>query len=342
MPLFLASVILGIVPMIAYALIVWRLDRWEKEPLPLVTAAFLWGAVPAVIAAVVAQVILGLPLRSLQVEAPLLGQLYQASLVAPVTEELTKGAGLALLFLCFRREIDSVLDGLVYGSLIGFGFAAVENVLYFAGQTDPTGLAVLFFFRAFVFGMLHALFTGLTGVGFALGKFALHPAAKVLWPLAGLAAATVTHALHNYFAIIGGDHLLFAVGGIGIGLVWFGVTVVVCLVHENRWIRLHLAEEVDRGVLHAQQALDAAGFWTRTHLAMLSRSPAVVLGRKRLLRQATKLAYRKQRRSRIGPNGELDRRIEALREEVQRLSREDPLVLSGAIGAEQRLPPPLP
>ena len=52
MTLFLASIVLGIVPMVIYALIVWRLDRWEKEPFPLMLAAFCWGAIPSVIFAI--------------------------------------------------------------------------------------------------------------------------------------------------------------------------------------------------------------------------------------------------------------------------------------------------
>ncbi len=59
MVLFLASVILGIVPMVVYALVVWRLDRWEREPFPLLLAAFLWGAVPSIVFALVAQLLLG-------------------------------------------------------------------------------------------------------------------------------------------------------------------------------------------------------------------------------------------------------------------------------------------
>jgi len=342
MTLLFASLVFGIVPMVVYALVVWRLDRWEKEPFPLLLAAFLWGSIPSIVLAIIAQGILGLPVADIPEEASLLVQLYQASLVAPVTEELVKGAGLVLLFVMFRREIDSVLDGLIYGSMIGFGFSAVENVFYFLGQTDPAGLFLLFFLRAFVFGMLHALFTGLTGVGLALGKFSHRPAMKVFWPVLGLSLAIFTHSLHNYFATLGGEHLLYAVAGISLGMVWFATLVIVCLHHENRWIRLHLSEEVDAGILYAQQALDAAHFWTRSSLSMLTRGPGIVLRRRKLLHQATELAFEKQRHAHFGASPDCERRLGSLREEVRRLSREDPLVRTGLIRPESPLPPPLP
>jgi len=342
MTLFLASIFLGIVPMVIYALIIWRIDRWEKEPFPLMLAAFLWGSVPAVIFALIAQVILSIPLVVMGGDQSLWGELYEASLVAPVTEEIIKGIGLALIFYKFRREIDSILDGLIYGSMIGFGFSAVEDVLYFASMPDAASLAGLFFLRTILFGMLHAFFTGLFGVGLAMGKFSKHTVMKWLWPLLGLAAAIGTHALHNTFATLGEEYVLLAILGYGIGLVWFGLTIAVCLYHENRWIRIHLSEEVERGVLYAEQAIDTAHFWTRSSLSILTHGFAGVMPRRRLLHQATELAYEKQRQLRFGSTPGGDKRLSTLREEVRALSRKDPMVISGKIQPGRRLPPPLP
>ncbi len=253
-----------------------------------------------------------------------MSELYEASLIAPLTEELVKGFGVLLIFVFFRREIDSVLDGLIYGSMVGFGFAAVENIFYFAGQADAGGLIVLFFLRAFIFGMLHALFTGLTGVGLALGRFSPNLLMKAVWPVLGLGAAMATHALHNYFATLGGGHLLLAILGIGCGLLWFAVTMALCLYHENRWVRIQLSEEVDLGVLYAEQALAAANFWSRSPLCGISHGIGKAWRRHRLLHEATELAYQKQKAIRHGADPGESARIAALRERVRVLSREDP------------------
>jgi RsiW-degrading membrane proteinase PrsW (M82 family) len=334
MTLFLASVVLGIVPMVVYALVVWRLDRWEKEPFPLLVAAFCWGAVPSILFALVAQLVFGSSAPE-GGEVSLLGELYDASFLAPLTEELVKAFGVFLIFRIFHREVDSVLDGLIYGSMVGFGFSAVENVFYFAGQADAGSLILLFFLRAFIFGMLHALFTGLFGVGLALGKFSSNPLGKVFWPTLGLGAAMATHALHNFFATLGGEHLLYAILGVTIGVLWFAGTAWLCLYHESRWIRIQLSGEVEQGVLYAEQALAAADFWKRSSLFG-------GWGRRRLLHEATELAYQKQKAQRCGMDPELVARISALREGVRSLSRADPLVVSGAIQPGRPLPPPLP
>ena len=56
---------------------------------------------------------------------------WAAAIVAPTNEEFYKTIGLLVLFLIASREFDGVMDGLVYGAMIGLGFQAVENVQYF-------------------------------------------------------------------------------------------------------------------------------------------------------------------------------------------------------------------
>jgi len=340
--LVLASIFLGIVPMVLYALVVWRLDRWEKEPFHLLLMAFFWGAIPSIIFAMISQLALGLPDPDPEAPFSLGAELYGASFLAPLTEESIKACGLFFIFLIFRKEIDSVLDGLIYGSMIGFGFAAVENVFYFLGQPDPTSLITNFIFRAFFFGMLHALFTGLTGVGFALGMFSRNGLMKILWPLLGLGAAMFTHAAHNFFATLNGEFILLAIVGVSLGVIWFGVMIAVCLHHERRWIQIHLSEEVAARTLYAEQALHASSLGTRsTVLGFLSKG-ATALRRRKLLNRATDLAYLKKRLERNGPSLKLSAEIDQLRAEVKQLSLLDPYVVSGRIAEYRPLPPALP
>ena len=47
--IWLVAILGALIPTIVYVLLVWWLDRYEKEPLWLLALAFLWGAVPAAI-----------------------------------------------------------------------------------------------------------------------------------------------------------------------------------------------------------------------------------------------------------------------------------------------------
>jgi hypothetical protein len=130
-------------------------------------------------------------------------ELLGASVVAPLTEEGIKAVALVLLLLFLRREIDSPLDGLIYGGVVGFGFAAVENVFYLFGALSEGGLGSVFglaFLRAGVFGLNHAMYTAFTGLGVALSLEIRQPPLKTVSVVVGFALAVGAHALHNALA----------------------------------------------------------------------------------------------------------------------------------------------
>ena len=107
----LLILIVGILPMIVYALILWWFDRYEKEPLGLLIAAFLWGAIPAVIFSIIAELVLDIPIAYFV--DPVAAGVIGIAVVAPIAEEIFKGMALLLLLLFFRKEIDSPLDGII-------------------------------------------------------------------------------------------------------------------------------------------------------------------------------------------------------------------------------------
>jgi len=243
----------GILPMLVYALVLWWFDRYEKEPLGLLIAAFLWGAIPAIIFSLIAELVLDIPI-SYFVE-PVAANLVGAAVIAPFAEEIFKGIALLLLLIFFHKEIDSPLDGIIYGGLVGFGFAAVENVLYFGVEAMESGLGgviLLAVFRAFLFGLNHALFTGLTGFGLALMRTASNWPIKICAPVTGLLLGMAAHSIHNGGVMLGAELywpclIAFASDWGGV-LVLFGV-IVWASVREQRWIATFLADEVQLGTL---------------------------------------------------------------------------------------------
>jgi RsiW-degrading membrane proteinase PrsW (M82 family) len=125
--LVVLSILAAVVPAVLYSLAIWWFDKYEKEPWGLLAATFLWGALPAIFVSLVAEVLLDIPFSAVLGEA--VGQVIAGSAVAPVVEEVAKGFAISLIFLIFRREFDGVLDGIVYGALVVFGFGMTENLL---------------------------------------------------------------------------------------------------------------------------------------------------------------------------------------------------------------------
>ncbi len=237
-------ILAAVIPTIFYTLLIWWLDRYEKEPLPLLGAAFLWGSLPAVLLALFFSFVLNVPVAS----SPL-GPAVNTWVLAPLIEEPVKAMMLVLLFLFVRQEFDGPLDGIVYGALVGFGFSMTENLLFFL--SDPDNLSGLFWLRSVFFGLNHALFTSIVGLVLGAVRYASQRwLGYVVLPLA-LLLAMLLHGLHNYAV----NYAL-----VGMALSWMvqssGVVVVLAVAllawrHERAWMEQELGEEISQGVISA-------------------------------------------------------------------------------------------
>src|SRR5215203_3131341 len=195
----LLSVTAACIPALIYATIVLRLDRYEIEPLRAVLACFAWGAVGAILFSLAT----GL-LFQFAVEELLGAEAAEAASVvigAPLVEESFKGIAVLAVLIFARDEIDSTLDGLVYGALVGVGFAMTENILYFGQAYLEGGLGefgILVLSRAVLGGFGHPAFTAITSpaIGWSRGRYG-RGIARAVVPVLGWALAVVLHATWN-------------------------------------------------------------------------------------------------------------------------------------------------
>ena len=139
--------LLALVPLAVVLLAVRWVDRWEPEPAGLVVFAVAWGAIAAVAIALGVDLALSVVFGPASTPA---ADALSAIVQAPIVEEFGKGLGVYIIFVTARRAFDGPVDGIVYGALIGAGFAFTENIQYFAvsflegGAADTT---VTFFMR---------------------------------------------------------------------------------------------------------------------------------------------------------------------------------------------------
>jgi len=318
------AVVTGLFPMIVYTAILWWLDHWEREPLPLVAGVFLWGAVPAVVATVIGSVLLEVVLSVALWNNPEFRDLAGAVLIAPVVEELCKAGALLMLFLFMRHHIDSLLDGILYGAAVGFGFAAVENVLYFATSTDgsPEQVTVLIFLRAIAFGLNHAFYTSLTGLGFAIARFQSQRILRIMAPLVAVAMAMFFHATHNFLVSTSSTGIFLSLMIVWFSLFWMFVIVLASLFHQGTLLRKGIEEEVRLGVITPVQALRACSFKHRLFYGffLLGIPISKRMNPRRLNQLCGRLALKKYQFSRHGEQVASDE-ILALRQQVAELSR---------------------
>ena len=245
-------------------LAIYLLDLYEREPMSLVLGALVWGAVAATVLSGIANEGWGLVVA--RIGGPVFAAEWTAALTAPVVEETLKVAGVVLIYLIARDEMDDMMDGFVYGAMVGLGFALVEDVFYFIaifGGT-PGGVLAGFYVRVVSSGLYgHVLYTGLSGMGVAyfvsrrgevsfgrrlavaIGLLASAIAGHFLWnsPLLNLFPGSVNSV---------GDWLRipFAAAVKGAPLLLFVVVMVrLARRRERMWLEAALRSEVDSPAL---------------------------------------------------------------------------------------------
>lgn len=204
----LAALTIPLVPALGVALVVTSLDRYEREPWLLMLAAFLWGALIAIAPALFLEQrlidLLAAALSSTGFAGGLAHAAAQA-LSAGFSEESIKGIGLLVLLFLLRDEFDNVTDGILYGALIGAGFAMVENFVYFA-VIPRADLGVLIFGRVILGWLSHSTFTAFFGAGLGISRETHDQRTRWLAPLLGFLAAILLHTGFDFVAF-GADAL---------------------------------------------------------------------------------------------------------------------------------------
>ena len=314
----------ALVPTAFYIAFIWWLDRYEKEPLWLLALAFLWGALPAAIFSVLLELALDIPIAALGGES-LVANLASVSINAPLVEESAKGVALIGLVLIFRREFDDVLDGIVYGAMIGFGFAFTENLFaYFLPILSEEGIGsglTNILMRTVVFGFNHAFWTGITGAAVGYARLSRGWGHRILVPMAGWTLAVLLHGVHNAGATLVEQTFCLSLG-ISLLVDWGGLLLLMIIAFlvlrkEGQWIERGLVEEVRRGALSPQEfdLLRSAGqrMWVRWRAWNRGGQMAYrAVGR--YYQVATELAFKKQHLRSLGDEG-------GNLAEVQRLQR---------------------
>ena len=294
--LFLSVVAAG-VPMVSYLLLMRWLDRYEREPLGLVIAAFAWGGVGAVLLSVIGSLILSLPIGIAADEKT--AMFLSVSIVAPLVEEPAKA--LILLLLYRSRQFDNATDGFVYGAAAGLGFGMSENFLYFA-STASQGVGAWFvvvIMRTLFTGLMHACATSMVGAALGWAKFSTSPLRKLALPLS-LLAAMAMHALWNGLAMA---PMVFEAGA-ALPLISFllfplefialFIVFQASLMSESSLIRRELLEEAALGTLPKDHVEHFSKWSARRNHARWT--PAGVDGA-RYVELGTLLAFRRSQRA---------------------------------------------
>jgi protease PrsW len=272
---------------------VYVLDLYEREPVSLIVAALLWGALAATTMSILGNQ--GWALVVFDVLDFETATRWVAALTAPFVEEITKGMGVVLIYLMARREVDDVMDGFVYGAMAGLGFTIIEDVFYFVNQFGGTFEGVLqgFYVRVVAGGLYgHVLYSGLFGIGVAY--FVSRRQEASFWRRFAVAAALIAAAIFAHFlwnspmldffpqqleSVVDYLQVITATAVKGIPFLLFLILMIaLARRREHRWLRAALATELGKEGIQEQElaTLQSPSARRRARREMAARYGATV------------------------------------------------------------------
>lgn len=254
MILAFASLIAAVVPMFTYLLLIWWMDRNERDPFGIVFLNFFWGATGAIFLGIIGSLIFQIPLSAgIQIlfggDSAELESLSGAIITAPVVEEFTKG--MFLMFMAMSKRFDGVVDGVVYGGAIGLGFGMTENFLYFLNYgTEPISWLYLVIIRTLFSAVMHCMATATFGGFIGLAKFKPIGFRLILIPIGYLIAVF----LHFSWNLTVSFEDTTIIGFLFLILYFFSWIAIfqISLYMEARNINKELQDESTRGLIPSE------------------------------------------------------------------------------------------
>jgi RsiW-degrading membrane proteinase PrsW (M82 family) len=239
-----AGFLLALIPALIWLIFFYRQDRLEPEPKGYVIRVFVLGAL-------LAQAV-GIPLledvfdvrRWLPISpwVNLLGSI----LVVGFTQEFLKYATVRY-FIYPLAEFDERVDGVVYGTAAGLGYATMLNVHYVIASGGVNLQAGVI--RIVVTALAQASFAGLTGYFLARAKFETEP---VWWLPGGVALAAV---LNGLFTTLRGELTTTGLGLAGGGFnPWPGLILATIVAGATFGILFYLIRRANRLTLACTDA----------------------------------------------------------------------------------------
>lgn len=253
MNVFWMSVLGAFLPICVYILFVWWLDRYEREPFKYIIITFILGAIISAGLSYVGNTFMGTISRIFLTQSG--AQYLSSSLIAPFIEEANKGL-IVVAFAWLSREFDNVTDGLLYGAVVGLGFAFAENILYFNRIYENSGQFAWLknmYIRGFFLCGVHATSTAILGGAIGYARNAKWTE-KIIIGLMGFGLAVMVHSFWNSIltaADFSGDEVLALLPFFFLPLLMFFIFLLFqeSLSRERQLIESELMAEAELGTI---------------------------------------------------------------------------------------------
>jgi RsiW-degrading membrane proteinase PrsW (M82 family) len=238
---------LAVAPGIAVCLFIYSFNTIGKESMRYLVISFLLGMAATLPA-------LGLQLMAEDVRTEpwrhsLASYIWYAFAVVALSEEGSKF--LVLRFYAYpKKAFREPFDGVIFGVMVGMGFATVENIEYVYKFGVSTGVS-----RFFLAIPAHAAFAVL--MGYPVGRAKFQSAGRFLLLAQGLVVAVLFHGSFDFFLFAQQNRELTQY--LSTGMLSFGAfaTFYIAVRLAMRALRMHQAKQNE--VIHYNQSENDGG-----------------------------------------------------------------------------------
>jgi len=245
----------GVIPALIAMMVVDRLDRKRPEPAGTRRLAAFAGML-SILPAVGLELYVGKSLgAAVQPQMTYQGSSFHAFVIAAAIEEACK-FGLMYVFIWRKPEFDERMDGIVYASRAGLGFALVENILYLLQAQTLGGQLQTWILRAVLAVPGHAMWTGMIGAMAARRRFD----GKGLGIVGGYLLAVAFHGAYDLCAFLQAPLTFEGHGNVAMLMMpaLIGLTVLAFFVLRSQ-ARMALRLDDSDAALNAAQAARLPG-----------------------------------------------------------------------------------
>ncbi|MGE4630864.1 MAG: PrsW family glutamic-type intramembrane protease [Pseudohongiellaceae bacterium] len=184
----------AVTPPLFLAYLIYKLDRYEKEPVGVCLRVFFYGCLTVIPVIIIEPIVIAF-INSL---------FFQIFLGVALVEEYFKF--LVVKNYAYKREsFNEPFDGIVYAVIASLGFALVENIGYVFGSAEEEQLFTAIA-RMFTAIPLHALAGVL--MGYFLGKAKFDKFNEKTLIVKGLLSAIILHTAYDYFLLQDNSNLI--------------------------------------------------------------------------------------------------------------------------------------
>ncbi|WP_299116415.1 PrsW family glutamic-type intramembrane protease [uncultured Winogradskyella sp.] len=184
--------LMAIAPVMVIIIYIYFQDKHEKEPMGLLLASFLFGAIVSILIVTILYMFTGrlIPVTN---QHSVWQQFIQAFIVVALAEEFSKYV-IVKYFNQPKKAFNEPYDGIIYAVMVSMGFACTENIMYVLQGGFETAIL-----RAFTAVPAHATFGILMGYYMGKAKFSKN---RFQLNMAGLFLAVLFHGAYDFFLFI--------------------------------------------------------------------------------------------------------------------------------------------